>query len=80
MSEYSFVVVWGVLENDKEPMVRAVAIRRRAEAGQEGLSENFLAAHGFPSEQGWETLSEDKPLVIFKLERVSDTIGLRSPA
>ena len=80
MSEYSFVVVRGELEKVKEPKERAEAIRRLSEMGQEGLSENFLAAPGFPSEQGWETLSEDKPLVIFKLERVSDTIGLRSPA
>jgi hypothetical protein len=47
--------------------------------GRSGLSENFLAAHGFPAENGWETLSEDKPMVIFKLERISETIALRSP-
>ncbi len=80
LSEYSFVAVRGELEKVDEPRERAEAIRRLSEMGREGLSENFLAAHGFPSEQGWETLSEDKPLVIFKLERVSDTIGLRSPA
>jgi nitroimidazol reductase NimA-like FMN-containing flavoprotein (pyridoxamine 5'-phosphate oxidase superfamily) len=79
MSEYRFVVLRGELERVEDAGERAEAIKRIAEMGRSGLSENFLAAHGFPAENGWETLSEDKPMVIFKLERISDTIGLRSP-
>jgi hypothetical protein len=69
----------GELERVEDAGERADAINRIAEMGRSGLSENFLAAHGFPAENGWETLSEDKPMVILKLERISDTIGLRSP-
>ena len=79
MSEYNFVVLRGELERVTESKERTVAIRRISQMGQERLSENFLAAHGFSSEQGWATLSEDKPLVIFKLGRITETIGLRSP-
>jgi nitroimidazol reductase NimA-like FMN-containing flavoprotein (pyridoxamine 5'-phosphate oxidase superfamily) len=80
MSEYNFVVLKGELERVEDSGERAEAIRRLADAGRRRLSENFLAAHGFLAEQGWDILSEDKPMVIFKLARITDTIGLRSPS
>ena len=80
MSEYRFVVLRGELERVHDENERAEAIRGLSEIGQESLSENFLAAHGFQAEMGWETLSEDKPMVIVKLGKRTDTIGLRSPA
>jgi nitroimidazol reductase NimA-like FMN-containing flavoprotein (pyridoxamine 5'-phosphate oxidase superfamily) len=79
LREYNFVVLRGELERVTDSEERAIAIRKLSEIGKEKLSEKFLAAHGFTSDQGWATLSEDKPLVIFKLERITDTIGLRSP-
>ncbi len=79
MSEFSFVVLRGELERVLDEEERADAIRGLAKIGREGLSENFLTAHGFPAEEGWGTLSEDKPVAIFKLGRITDTIGLRSP-
>jgi nitroimidazol reductase NimA-like FMN-containing flavoprotein (pyridoxamine 5'-phosphate oxidase superfamily) len=79
MSEYRFVVLRGELDRVEDKKERGEAISRLAKMGRSGLSENFLAAHGFPAENGWETLSEDKPMVIFKLERISETIALRSP-
>ena len=80
LCEYSFVVLRGELERIEDTGERAEAIRRLAEVGRSGLSENFLAAHGFSAEQGWETLSEEKPMVIFKLESFTDRIGLKSPS
>jgi nitroimidazol reductase NimA-like FMN-containing flavoprotein (pyridoxamine 5'-phosphate oxidase superfamily) len=79
MSEYSFVVLRGELERVDDSLERREAIRKLAEVGQKKLSENFLAAHGFSKEEGWETISEEKPMVIFKLEKVSEIVGLRSP-
>lgn len=79
MNEYSFVLLSGELERVHDKEERAEAIRGLAEIGRKGLSENLLAAHGFSTDQGWETLSEDKPVVIFKLEKIADVIGLRSP-
>ena len=59
--------------------VRELAIRKLSEVGNERLSENFLAAHGFSAEEGWRSLSPEKPLVIYKLETINETVGLRSP-
>jgi nitroimidazol reductase NimA-like FMN-containing flavoprotein (pyridoxamine 5'-phosphate oxidase superfamily) len=79
MSEYSFVVFRGELERVHNMGEREKAIRKLSEVGSKRLSENFLAAHGFKAEDGWETLSHEKSLVIYKLDNISETIGLKSP-
>ena len=79
MSEYSFVVLRGELERVHNKDEREKAIRKLSEVGSKRLSENFLAAHGFKAEEGWETLSHEKSLVIYKLGNISETIGLKSP-
>jgi hypothetical protein len=56
-----------------------MAIRKLSEFGSERLSENFLAAHDFPAEEGWGSLSPDKSLEVYNLEKVSETVGLKSP-
>jgi len=79
LSEYRFVVLMGTLERVAEPQERALAIRRMAEAGKEGLSPNFLAAHGFRREEGWSSLTPEKPLTIMKLADVAEVVALKSP-
>ena len=54
MSEYSFVVFRGELERVENMGERELAIRKLSEVGSQRLSENFLAAHGFSAEEGWE--------------------------
>jgi len=79
LSEYRFVVLMGTLVRVAEPQERAVAIRRMAEAGKEGLSPNFLAAHGFRREEGWSSFIPEKPLTIMKLTDVAEVVALKSP-
>jgi nitroimidazol reductase NimA-like FMN-containing flavoprotein (pyridoxamine 5'-phosphate oxidase superfamily) len=79
MSKYSFVSFRGELEQVNDNVERANAIKRLSEKGSENLSENFLAAHGFKAEEGWESLSHEKPIVIYKLKTISETTGLKSP-
>lgn len=79
LSEYSFVALRGTLEVVTDPQERAEAIKRMAEDGQRKLSRNFLAAHGLEKEEGWSSLTSEKPLVIVKLEDVTEEIGLKSP-
>jgi len=79
LSEYSFVVLRGILEVVTDPHERATIIRRMAEEGKQKLSPNFLAAHGFKKEEGWSSFTPEKPLVIVKLENVTQEIGLKSP-
>ena len=79
LSEYSFVVLRGTLKVVKNPQERAKVIKRMAEEGKQKLSTNFLAAHGFKKEEGWSSLTPEKPLVIVKLEEIAEEIGLKSP-
>lgn len=79
LSEYSFVVLRGRLKVVADPEERAKAIERMAKEGKQKLSTNFLAAHGFKEEEGWSSLTQEKPMVIVKLEETKQTIGLKSP-
>jgi nitroimidazol reductase NimA-like FMN-containing flavoprotein (pyridoxamine 5'-phosphate oxidase superfamily) len=79
LSEYKFVVLRGTLEGVSASQERAKAIRKIAEDGQQELSTRFLAAHGFAQEAGWSSLTPDRPVVIVKLTRVTETVGLKSP-
>ena len=79
LSEYRFVVLRGTLKVVTDAHERATIIRRMAEEGQQRLSPNFLAAHGFRKDEGWFSLTPEKPLVIVKLENVTQEIGLKSP-
>lgn len=79
MSEYAFVSIIGNLKIVEDPVERAEAITKLAEQGRRKLSENFLAAHGIKPEEGWSSLSSEKALIIVKLEKITEYIGLKSP-
>jgi nitroimidazol reductase NimA-like FMN-containing flavoprotein (pyridoxamine 5'-phosphate oxidase superfamily) len=79
LSEYSFIVLRGALNVVSDPQERARAIRKIADEGEQKLSPNFLPAHGLNANEGWSTFSADKPLVIVKLTKIIETIGLKSP-
>jgi nitroimidazol reductase NimA-like FMN-containing flavoprotein (pyridoxamine 5'-phosphate oxidase superfamily) len=80
MSEYRFVVLRGELERVYDAGERREAIRGLAEIGKKRFSSNFLAAHGLSVEESWDSLSMATPNVIFKLEKTSKVIGLKSPS
>ncbi len=79
LSKYSFVVFRGTLKIVTDPLERAKVIKTMAEEGKQKLSPNFLAAHGFTREEGWSAFTPEKPLVIVKLENITQEIGLKSP-
>ena len=79
LSEYGFVVLAGklrLLENREE---RKRAIEKMAEVGKQRLSTNFLLAHGFSQGSVWTDFSADKPILMIKLDEVTEKIGLKSP-
>lgn len=80
LSDYNFVAIRGTLKVVSDPVERAEAIGRMAEGGKRGLSTKFLVAHGFEPEAGWSAFSPSKPLVIVKLDEVTEKIGLKSPS
>jgi len=79
LSEYKFVTLTGKLRLVTDPAERALAIEKIVDTARERLlSENFILAHGFPKEKGWDFLTPEKPLLIVKLENVTEKIGLKS--
>jgi nitroimidazol reductase NimA-like FMN-containing flavoprotein (pyridoxamine 5'-phosphate oxidase superfamily) len=78
MSKYNFVVLRGKLTIVTDPEERAEVIRRMATDGKEKLSTNFLAAHGFKTEEGWSSFAPERPMVIVGLEEIAEEIGIKS--
>ena len=79
LSEYKFVVLRGILKVVTNPQERANVIKKMGQEGERKLSENFLLAHGLKKEEGWSSFTPEKPMIIVKLEEVSEEIGLKSP-
>ena len=79
LSEYRFVLLTGELRIVADQEERALAIEKIVDtAKKKQLSDNFTVAHGFPKEQGWNSLTPEKPMVIVKLENVTEKTGLKS--
>ena len=80
LSEYSFIVLRGTLKVVTDLQERAKALKELAKEGEQKLSTNFLPAHGFKKEEGWDSLTPTNPsLVAVKLEQITQEIGLKSP-
>jgi len=79
LREYRFVVFRGDLEVVEDTEERARVIERMAEEGRRGISDNFLAAHGFDPGEGWSTFTPDKPITVIRLENISEVVGLKNP-
>ncbi len=79
LSEYGFVVLTGKLILVEDHEERKRAIEKMAEGGKQKLSENFLLAHGFSRGSNWDDFTADKPILIIKLDEVTEKIGLKSP-
>lgn len=80
LSEYSFIVLRGTLKVVTDVTERTRVINQLRKEGAQKLSPNFLPAHGFTKEDGWQALTPDnKSLVIVKLENITQETGLKSP-
>jgi hypothetical protein len=64
------------VENREE---RKLAIEKITEVGKQKISKNFLLAHGFSQGSDWTDFTADKPILIMKLDEVTQKIGLKSP-
>ncbi len=78
LSEYGFVVLTGKLRLVEDHKERKRAIEKMAEVGKQKLSANFLLAHGFSQGSDWTDFTADKPILIIKLDEVTEKIGLKS--
>jgi nitroimidazol reductase NimA-like FMN-containing flavoprotein (pyridoxamine 5'-phosphate oxidase superfamily) len=80
LSEYKFVVLRGRLEVVIDPKERLKAIEKFAKECKKRLSDNFLVAHGFRKEEGWQSFTPEKSLEIVKLVDIAEAIGFKYPA
>ena len=78
LSNYNFISLRGHLVKVDDSDELKQAMRLFAETGKNKISPNFLAAHGFKPEAGWDVFTGDD-LVIFKLVDIVEKVGLKSP-
>jgi uncharacterized protein len=78
LSEYGFVAFTGKLRLVENREERKMAIETMAEGGKQKISKNFLLAHGFSQDSDWTDFTADKPILIIKLDEVTEKIGLKS--
>ena len=79
LSEYQFVVLTGKLVLVEDSEERKLAIEKMAQEGKSRLSANFLIAHGFSKGSDWNAFTAEKPILILKLDEVTEKTGLKSP-
>ena len=79
LSEYGFVTLTGKLRLVENREERKLAIEKMAEVGKQKISKNFLLAHGFGMGSDWSDFTVDKPILIIKLDEVTEKTGLKSP-
>ena len=79
LSEYGFVVLTGKLRLVEDQEERKKAIEKMVEVGKQKISKNFLLAHGFSQGSDWTDFTADKPILIIKLDEVTEKTGLKSP-
>ena len=77
LKSYSFISIQGELQSVKNEQERTKVIKNLIEEAKKSFSEDFLAAHGFEKENGWDGF-ELKNQLIYKLTNIHNTVGLKS--
>jgi hypothetical protein len=62
-----------------DPLEKAGAIKKMRDFGKKRLPRNFLAAHGLRADENWDSLTEEKSIIIVKLDPLVAESGLKSP-
>ena len=79
LSEYYFVVFRGDLEIVENSDERTKVINKIVKNGKQKLSSNFLTVHGIKKEEGWDSITPKRPMIIFKLNKITEKIALKLP-
>ncbi|MFX0187665.1 MAG: pyridoxamine 5'-phosphate oxidase family protein [Candidatus Hodarchaeota archaeon] len=77
LSKYHFISIQGKLKLIEDPSEKADVVKRMVDKAKNNFSTNFLSAHGFEREMGWDSFQAEGQL-IYKLEEVGPRIGLKS--
>lgn len=79
LSRYMFITLKGNLRIVTDPDEKVEAIKKMRDFGKNRLSRNFLAAHGLRTDENWDSLTEEKSIIIVKLDPLVAESGLKSP-
>lgn len=77
LKSYSFISIQGKLKLVEDETERTKIIKEMVNEAKKQYSEEFLAAHGFKKEKGWDGFNFDNQL-IYKLDDIHYKIGLKS--
>lgn len=77
LSNYYFISMQGKLKSVDDENLKLEIGKNLVEVARENFSTNFLRAHGFEREKGWDNFSF-KDQVFYKLERIGEPIALKS--
>ena len=77
LTEYYFISIQGKLKLVDEAKEKEFVILRMFEEARGQFSKNFLTAHGFDKDKGWNAF-KSRNLLIYKLHEVGERIGLKS--
>lgn len=78
LSKYYFISIQGKLHKVTDVNERKVVIKKMVNEAKNKFSTNFLSVHGFNKDMGWDIFSEDRKLLIYKLDDIHYKIGLKS--
>ncbi len=77
LNSYYFISMQGKLELVENKEMKIEVINQMVQSARNKFSTNFLSAHGFKSNQGWDIFTAEGQL-IYKFKQVGTPIGLKS--
>ncbi len=77
LNSYYFISMQGKLELVENNQIKKEVINQMVQSARNKFSENFLSAHGFEKDQGWDMFTTEGQL-IYKFKQVGPPIGLKS--
>jgi hypothetical protein len=77
LQKYYFISLQGELKSIEQPEKKEKILKKMVEDVRNEFSQNFLTAHGFTKEKGWDAF-ELKNQLVFTLIQKKKAIGLKS--
>ncbi len=77
LSEYFFISIQGKLNPVDDSQERKQIIKKMILDAKKKYSKNFLSAHGFEKNKGWDSFTDQNQL-IYKLDEIVYRVGLKS--
>ena len=77
LSEYFFISIQGKLNPVDDSQERKQIIKKMILEAKKKYSKNFLSAHGFEKNKGWDYFTDQNQL-IYKLDEIVYRVGLKS--